>query len=406
MKKSVLSAAAVFIICPVFSQNTVITVIAPNGGENWTLDCPQIIQWTAVPPAAVKIELYKSNVFYMTICNQVPANQLSYSWTPPYSVTPGNTYRVKVTVVGSTNHDISNGNFSIHPGSITVGSPNGGEIWQMGSTYPILWTDNICEDVRIELWKGSVFNSLITAVTPSSGTFTWTIPNTLTPGNDYRVKILSVEPNTYSNNVFDFSDAHFTICTGQYITVISPNGGEMWARGSTHCITWIDNITQNVRIELWKGNIFQSLITASTPSTGSCYWAIPSTQPVGNDYKVKIMALNSSGNLTLYDFSDNNFSIICMAPPVATLFDNDIKIYPNPCRNILHVRFQQPVFSSLTLQIFSLTGELRLHQHPVNVAADGSVEIDTSPLKHGTYILVVRQNNEVVSRSLFAVTHE
>jgi hypothetical protein len=407
MKKILLFLAGCFILSTGLAQSTGITVITPNGGETWTINCPQIIQWTTVAPMSVKIELYKAGVFYMTICSQVPANMLSYTWIPPYSVVAANTYKVKVTsLTNSIHHDFSNGHFTIQPGSITVVSPNGGEVWQIGSTHNILWTDNLCENVRIELWKGGGFNSLIVASTPSNGSYSWTIlPNsssTIIPGNDYRVRILSAEPNTSSNLPSDFSDAHFTICTGPYIIVTSPNGGEVWARGTTRCITWQDNIPQDVRVELWKGNVFQSLIAASTPSTGSCFWAIPATQPIGHDYKVKILALSSSGNLTLYDFSDNCFSIVCMAPPVASLTDSDVTIYPNPCQNTLNVKFQRPAPSPVTVRIFSVTGQMVLEQNQVTGV---TCEIDTSPLKNGSYILVVQAENTVLARKSFTILH-
>jgi len=309
MKKIYPYFLLLLIALPVIAQSSVM-VITPNGGENWIIGCPNTIQWISSTPVTVKIELYKNGVFYMTICNQVPATQNSYIWTPPYSVIPGNTFKVKVTCLsGNTSgYDFSNANFSINLGTITVVSPNGGEIWQIGSTYQILWTDNICENVRIELWKGGILNTVISASTPSTGLFTWTIPNTNTivPGNDYKIKIQSVAMNSGSTNiVYDFSDANFTINTG-CITVLVPNGGENWIAGNSYAIAWIDCVSENVRIELWKGGMYNSLICNSGPANGTFLWTIPAATVAGNDYKVKVIGLTSSGN---FDFSDNNFTI-------------------------------------------------------------------------------------------------
>ena len=224
--------------------------------------------------------IIQSRSFYLTICNQVPATQNSYSWTPPYGVVTGNDFKVKVTCLtnSSPGFDFSNANFSINLGTITVVSPNGGETWQIGSTHQILWNDNICENVRIELWKGGNLNTVITASTPSTGLYTWAIPsnNTIVPGNDYKIKIQSVAVNSNTTNiVYDFSDNNFTISQGYFITVTSPNGGEIWLRGTTHIITWIDNIPDNVRIELWKGGVIIPLFPLQLRETDPVIGSFP-----------------------------------------------------------------------------------------------------------------------------------
>ena len=186
--------------------------------------------------------------------------------------------------------------------NITVITPNGGENWQKGQQYNITWSDNITENVKIELYKGGSFNSTIVSSTPSNGTYLWLIPASLTDGNDYKVKITSV--NTASLN--DMSDNNFTISSAQNITVITPNGGENWQKGQQYNITWSDNITENVKIELFKGGSFNSTIVSSTPSNGTYLWPIPASLTDGNDYKVKITSVNTA---SLNDMSDNNFTI-------------------------------------------------------------------------------------------------
>jgi len=93
------------------------------------------------------------------------------------------------------------------PPFITIASPNGGEDWQQGFTYPIIWDDNITENVKIDLYKGITFHTQIIDSTPSSGTFSWIIPSDQTTGTDYRVKITSISDDT----VYDLSEGDFTI---------------------------------------------------------------------------------------------------------------------------------------------------------------------------------------------------
>ncbi len=121
--------------------------------------------------------------------------------------------------------------------------------------------------------------------------------------------------STNSNFSFSVSEnrtlvANFNLQT--FITVTSPNGGENWQQGTQHAITWGDNISENVKIELFKGGIYNSIITASTPSDGSFNWDIPGSQTTGSDYSTKITSVTSS---TVYDFSDSYFTVEAPTPP-------------------------------------------------------------------------------------------
>ena len=104
-------------------------------------------------------------------------------------------------------------------------------------------------------------------------------------------------------NIFDLSDGNFTIINND-ITLISPNGGESWLTGTSQEITWSDNITGDVKIELFKTGAFNSTIAVSTQSDGSFDWNIPSGTIPDSDYKVKI---NSVTEPSLNDFSDDSF---------------------------------------------------------------------------------------------------
>ncbi|MDP1622827.1 MAG: Ser-Thr-rich GPI-anchored membrane family protein [Bacteroidales bacterium] len=317
MKKLILLLISVFFTVQIFSQSAVVQVITPNGGENWTIGCPSVIHWISSNTAGpVKIELFKSGNFYMTIASQVPAGINTFTWIPPFNTISGNDFKVKITCITSVaGFDFSDGNFSINMGTLTVGSPNGGETWVKGTMHPILWTDNICDNVRIELWKGGVFNSVIAASVPSNGSFNWVIPNvnTLVPDNDYKVKIMSLANATgTTSTVHDFSDNNFTILPGQntsQITIITPNGGENWIIGCPSVIHWVTTTaaTGSVKIELFKNNLYYKTIASQVPAGVSSFtWIVPYSVVPGNNYKVKVSSLT---NTTGFDFSDNDFTI-------------------------------------------------------------------------------------------------
>jgi len=118
--------------------------------------------------------------------------------------------------------------------------------------------------------------------------------------------------------------------TQKALMVLTPNGGEKLERGRTFGITWNDHISENVKIELLKGNIAVSTIAASAPSSGSYDWAIPADQAIGSDYQVKITGIN---NASAFDVSDSDFTIqeksaLEVTSPAGGEFIEKGKIFP------------------------------------------------------------------------------
>ena len=103
--------------------------------------------------------------------------------------------------------------------SITILSPNGGEIWEVGSQYDISWTStNFSGQVKIEYsTDGNATHIEIAASTDNDGSFTWTIPNTL---SNICVIIIS---DAADGQPFDISNAVFTISVVQSTNLIVTN---------------------------------------------------------------------------------------------------------------------------------------------------------------------------------------
>ncbi len=284
-----------------------LTVTSPNGGEQWIRGTAHTFKWTSTGKsgANVKIDLMKGGVLNKVISSSTPNNG-SYSWKIPLTQNLGSDYKIRIT---STSHtmvnDSSNNNFAITSGTLTVKSPNGGEKWINGTTHTLTWTSAGSPGayVKIELLKGGVLNKVITSSTPNNGSYSWKISSTQTLGTDYKIRITST---TYSY-VTDSSNSNFAVVRGT-ITVVSPNGGEKWIRGTTHTITWSKAGTTgaNVKIELLKNGVVNRIISSSTANDGSFSWTILSTQTLGTDYKIRI---TSTTYTSITDSSNNNFSI-------------------------------------------------------------------------------------------------
>ncbi len=279
-----------------------ITVTSPNGGESWLLGSNHEITWTHNASGTVEISLYKNNTFYTTITNNTP-NDGSYMWSISNYLPFRDDYRI--IIISNTYNgcmDLSDDDFSLETEPfITVTEPNGGETYDWSDGMTINWNDNIAENVRIDLFKDNFLNQTIVSSTASDGHYEWDIPDDITGGADYSVKVTSVS----NGSINDFSDGHFTI-NPRELTVTSPNGGESWFRVDIYSITWNDNISENVKIELFKNGSLNLTIASSTLSDGNFLWTIPSSQTLSNDYKIKI---SSTYDATFFDFSDADFTI-------------------------------------------------------------------------------------------------
>ncbi|MEJ2196712.1 MAG: Ser-Thr-rich GPI-anchored membrane family protein, partial [Ignavibacteriaceae bacterium] len=282
----------------IFAQGF-ITITSPNGGESWQAGTSQEITWTDNLPGSVTIELYKGGLLNSVISAGTASNG-SKTWDIPLSLVSGSDYSIRITSIDSVFIFDSSPDFTIFPPVITVTSPNGSDNWLIGDAYLITWTDNISEDVELHLYKGGFFNSVISSSTPSDGSYAWLVPSGTTPGTDYQIRISSVS----NGNIFDESDANFAL--SNEIIVTTPNGGESWQTGSSQIINWTDNLSGNVQIELFKGGVLDSEITPSTESDGSFSWDIPISTLAGLDYSIKITSVD---NASIFDFSDTNFEI-------------------------------------------------------------------------------------------------
>ena len=206
--------------------------------------------------------------------------------------------------------------FNVAPPSITVSAPNGGEIWSAGTTQTIRWTYTGSPGtyVKIELYNNGELNRTIYSYASvgsgGNGSYNWAIPSNQAGGSDYRIKVTSTTNSAYN----DLSGGNFTI-TGPpppSITLVAPNGGEIWSAGSTRQIQWTYTGSPGtyVRIELYNGEALSrtisSYVSTGSGGNGSYNWAIPSNQAGGERYRIKI---KSTTNSAYADISEGDFTI-------------------------------------------------------------------------------------------------
>jgi phage replication-related protein YjqB (UPF0714/DUF867 family) len=97
---------------------------------------------------------------------------------------------------------------SIDNAKLKVLSPNGGEIWQTGSTKVIRWSSvDVVGSISIELFRSNNSITKITNSTNNNGAFDWVIPDALSANTNYKIK---VSWNEYAS-IYDESDSFFSI---------------------------------------------------------------------------------------------------------------------------------------------------------------------------------------------------
>jgi hypothetical protein len=112
--------------------------------------------------------------------------------------------------------------------------------------------------------------------------------------------------NRYSSLYEKDLEEIYTLYGVPTITVISPNGGEIWDVGSTQIIRWRSvGVSGNVRIELSldNGKNWTSII-ANTTNDGSEPWTV--TGPMTPQARIRVVSLNDPDIL---DTSNKSFSI-------------------------------------------------------------------------------------------------
>ncbi|OIO33252.1 MAG: hypothetical protein COZ49_03175 [Candidatus Yonathbacteria bacterium CG_4_10_14_3_um_filter_47_65] len=232
---------------------------------------------------------------------------------------------------------------AINPGvvvapTVTVTSPNGGEIYELGDTVKIKWSTDYVGTSKYEIGLIGAGNDgpdgiegtaddvnggyeVIANVNHDPAGYAWVIPLDTATHDDYKIVVSIGERGLFLEQ--DESDNTFAIVKPSKLTVMKPNGGEQVGWGVNYTINWV-----NVGFDHWYTDWFavskvrirllntatgvHTILTNATPNDGVFAFNPASYGlPVGS-YKVVINATTSwlfSGRF-LEDKSDNAFSVV------------------------------------------------------------------------------------------------
>ena len=369
-----------------FSQSS-IDLLTPNGGEVLLIGSSYNITWnntTGINTVFIQYSTDNGNS-WTTINSTAPtgATAGSYLWNPIPPTPSANALVRVLDALNPTVGDTSDAVFSISNGTAALTSPNGGETWYIGSTQNITWsyTGSPSQyDIEYSTDNGTTWNIIANNVSVGSvgGGFIWVVPNT--PSNQCLVKITDV----FDPFRQDISDTVFTIT--QYIprsiTIVEPNGGEVYTPGTSANISWTyTGAINQVILAYTTDNGFNWTTLDTVPANSSPYsWIIPNTP--SHICVARIKDLDSS---SVFDMSNSFFQIQSLG--MGSLNDFSIKLFPNPVTDLLVI--QHNLSTSEFAEIYSIDGKLIYETELVQQFTN----ISTKNFKPGIYL--VRIKNKV-----------
>ena len=301
-----------------------LAVLSPNGGEQWEVGSTRPITWDTdgIPASnymSIGVRNTSTGIDY-SLVGDTPNDEFHQMVIP--SSIPAGTYLLFIkTVVGTTVttiiSDWSDAPFTIvgltGSASLTVTSPNGGDTWYTGGEYDALWkssgipsTNLVTLRVRNES-TGQEYS--LGNDTQNTGYMNVVVPSGI-PSGKYRFE---VKTSYNGQSYLDSSDAPFTIVgSSSALTVLSPNGGEIWRVGDTVNIRWSGSVsgadTLSAHLISYKGGRTEVMtIGSATISSGSLNWQIPSSViPVGGSGSGYTIELRSKA----YATESKEFSIL------------------------------------------------------------------------------------------------
>jgi hypothetical protein len=279
-----------------------IIVTSPNGGELWEGCTSKSITWSSGGTSGSFALYYSANNgnTWNFIAN---SSSSSYSWSQVADVTTSNNCLIKVQDYNNANiKDSSDVVFTLKQNDdIIINSPNGGELWQAGTTQNINWVSANTSSrfyVYYSLNNGTNWNS-ISSYTYSQN-INWSIPNT--PATACQIKVVD-----YDNTcIKDISNANFSIVPG-IPQLTSPNGGESLYYGSNYSINWTSEYFYASYVSLSysvDSGATWLPIAWVTNNSGSYTWNVPNN--FSNKCLIKVNEYNNPAN---FDISNAVFSI-------------------------------------------------------------------------------------------------
>lgn len=302
----------------VFQLAASFMMMSPNGGEVWHATEKREIDWVTVgtvPEVNLAYCVSKDHQAQgkpdcsdqeWTLIDRGILNAGRYLWDIPRLAE--DSLRIKVCDTQSPSVcDISDGVFAVRS-PLEIVYPRGGEVWPVASNQEIRW--NTYGRIDRVLVQYAVYDE-----TARNQKLIWKkMAEELENQGHFLFKV----PDNISKKVFfrvaDWEDDSIGSHTREPVKfvatfkLLTPNGGEKWAAGTTQKIAW-DTLgsAPNVRLEYSNDDFIKDvrLIESSYANKGYYEWRVPSD--LGVTIKVRVMDAHDP---SIFDASDSPFKVM------------------------------------------------------------------------------------------------
>jgi len=207
-----------------------ISIAFPQGGEKFVVGSVELLQWVTYDPDHLSswVDIYYYNFQtnqWIYIASTGPLSQ-SYFWYIPENYTGLTKIKVELkdkvyNVIAFHTSDVL---YIVPKPSLTITFPNGGEIFNVGSTINITWTssdpNNVIKYLKIYFSSnGGQSWTLIADNVQNIGSYSWQVPQTPTLKGKIKIEAYNERSVLIQK---DESDGNFTIVYNS-ITLLWPN---------------------------------------------------------------------------------------------------------------------------------------------------------------------------------------
>jgi len=196
--------------------------------------------------------------------------------------------------------------------SVTLLTPNGGEVIYSGSDYTIEWgapLEMVSFKLKYSMDNGTTWKPIDSGITETS--YDWPVPTPLKNKKNCLVKVIGYDGSDKKVGA-DESDSTFTI---EVVKLTWPNGGETLTSGDIPTITWTTHETKRdvARVILkytQNGGRAWNKIAPLDGNPGSYgAWTVPDVPKTKSKCKVKVVLKDARENTVGSDASDSSFTI-------------------------------------------------------------------------------------------------
>lgn len=180
-----------------------ITIVSPNGGENYPPNSLQNINWvTAGAIDSVDIYYSSNNGTAWNLISAGEENDSNYSWTTPNIISTN--YLIRITEKGNIAFaDTSDATFQVS-NLLAITYPNGGENLTIGNSYSIAWNQTGTFgslDLSYSIDSGSTWTIISSNL--MSSPYSWIAPNQIS--DDVLIRISDGSASDESDQVFSIN---------------------------------------------------------------------------------------------------------------------------------------------------------------------------------------------------------